>query len=233
METSSEAAAARHAENQALAEADGRATALSELTAYDCGEWIDGGSGTRHHDVGAAVEAGGVDQEPTTNADHATTEVVPEADEAQKQATRAIANGEQQAIVTLSALKRAMILRKPHRKIAHSNTSVVNCMQAKVVQSWHSRALAATKSRRAVQFWLSQMRAAINAVATARRAAAAACDSDSPSDSADIGKSIAFTGGCGDPDTFVHDCNGSEGVHSRLESSFQLRVQRVGDQDFW
>ena len=184
------APAAVHAENKTLADADDSANVVLEMAMYNCDEWIDGDSGMRC--VRAPTEAGGVNWESETNSDHTTT---------------AATKGEQQPMITLSALKRAMMLCKLCGRVLHMGTHMISHMQLEAVQSWQSQALAAAKSRRVVKFWCSQMLAAVDAkcqaVAAARRAAAAAYDSDSSSDAAELSDNITFIGGEDDPDTFV------------------------------
>ena len=184
------AAVAVHAEHQTLADADDNATVFSELATYDCDEWIDGDSGIRC--TGSISEAGGVVQKLATNGNQATT---------------AATDGEHQAMITMSALKTAMRLCRLRGQVLHTNTHVISHMQLEAVQSWQSQTLAATKSRSVVKFWCSQMLAEIDAkcqaVAAARRVAAAAGDSDSSSDSLERDEGITFIGGEDDPDMFV------------------------------
>ena len=89
-----------------------------------------------------------------------------------------------------------------------THSHMISYMQLESVQSWQSRTLATAKSRSVVKFWCAQMLAAVDAkcqaVAAARRAAAAACDSDSSLDATEIlDDNITFIGGEDDPNTFV------------------------------
>ena len=184
------APAAVHAENKTLADANDSANVVLEMAMYNCDEWIDGDWWCSC--VRAPTEAGGVNWESETNLDNTTT---------------AATKGEQQPMITLSALKRAMTLCKLRGRVLHMGTHMTSHMQLEAVQSWQSQALAAAKSRRVVKFWCSQMLAAVDAkcqaVVAARRATAAAYDSDSSSDAAELSDNITFIGGEDDPDTFV------------------------------